>query len=168
MPTRRPYSWKKKIRAQRVYNGDPLHVGAIALEGKSKMHCCLPGRLGCVKEHPPIGFQVSTTHAAFFARVEALCVCRSCTSHLSQVEKESLDRLHKTQKDQSNPKPTKKQHNKTQTKCNLSQVPCPSLLPPFPAPVSCPCSLPPVLCLQFPVRTARTSSPAKQLTWSHH
>ena len=34
------------------------------------------------------------------------------------VKKELLDRLHKT-KDQSNPKPTKKQHNKTQTKCNL-------------------------------------------------
>ena len=33
---------------------------------------------------------------------------RSCTSHLSRVKKELLDRLHITRKDQSNPKPTKK------------------------------------------------------------
>ena len=47
------------------------------------------------------------------------CVCRSCTSHLSRVKKELLDRLHITRKDQSNPTPTKKQHNKTQNECNL-------------------------------------------------
>ena len=34
-------------------------------------------------------------------------------------KKELLDRLRITRKDQSNPKPTKKQHNKTQTECNL-------------------------------------------------
>ena len=48
-------------------------------------------------------------------------VCRSRTSHLSRVKKELLDRLRKTRKDQSNPTPTKQQHNKTQEECNLKR-----------------------------------------------
>ena len=48
------------------------------------------------------------TRVVFFLHEWRRCVCRSCTSHLSRVKKELLDRLHKTRKDQSNPKPTKK------------------------------------------------------------
>ena len=57
--------------------------------------------------------QASFTGIVFFLHEWRRCVCR-CTSHLSRVKKELLDRLHTTRKDQSNPTPTKKQHNKTQ------------------------------------------------------
>ena len=49
-------------------------------------------------------------------------MCRSCTSHLSRVKKELLDRLHITRKDQSNPTPNKKQHNKTQNVQPVAQL----------------------------------------------
>ena len=58
----------------------------------------------------------------FFLHEWRRCVCRSYTSHLSRVKKELLDRLHITRKDQSNPTPNKKQHNKTQNVQPVAQL----------------------------------------------
>ena len=93
---------------------------ALSLPLFSRGLCGHSGSLVCMAgsrrtEGPCIGADM----LARFLHEWRRCVCRSCTSHLSRVKKELLDRLRITRKDQSNPTPTKKQHNKTQNECNL-------------------------------------------------
>ena len=138
-------SWSNKIFAgadiQSSFGGKSGHLvglwGALPTGGVSVMERRVdrggdPGRCSSASttsvtgsSHSPWGRSSLRslidlrTLRTFFLHEWRRCVCRSCTSHLSRVKKELLDRLHITRKDQSNPKPTKKQHNKTQTECNL-------------------------------------------------